>query len=550
VIHFGVCVGPGDSYERRCRPLLESAAGPSPRILTIEDATSIFTAYNRMIDDALAEGADALVLLHDDVAIHDRNLLPRIRRRLREPDLGVIGVIGGRGLWGMRWEESRERFGRVHGPTGVWRSGPLRGHPDVVDGLMMVLTREAMSRVRFDEGTYSGFHGYDSDYCFSVRRAGLRVVTEPFDVHHHSNGDPAGAGFRRSEAAFLHKWRDTLERPPLAHRRPHLATALGEVRHLGRLADPLVTRVADDLARIVPVTRRTIAPAPATSRPSVHPRRPVPSPPAPVGPPACPVCGAATGARPLVSTGARAVHRCTRCDLGVTSPPPDPEIETDAIFVESYDGGRLARRALWDRAAGARMTWIEAFQPDGLLLEIGSATGEQVLAATRRGFEAHGVEPSRWAAAQARASGAEVMEGTLDDWCAGYGGFTVDVVAMFHVLEHLPDPLTVLRSLREVTAASGFLFVEVPNLGSRRAREGDDRWPHWQLPFHVTHLTVTGLTRLLTAAGWEPVEVRETTMRPYVTRRAWDDAVAAAREAGHAHADRDLLRAVARPAPD
>ena len=48
----------------------------------------------------------------------------------------------------------------------------------------------------------------------------------------------------------------------------------------------------------------------------------------------------------------------------------------------------------------------------------------------------------------ARRSGAEVFSGTLADWRAEYDSFTVDAVAMFHVLEHLDDPVEVLRECR------------------------------------------------------------------------------------------------------
>ncbi len=86
--------------------------------------------------------------------------------------------------------------------------------------------------------------------------------------------------------------------------------------------------------------------------------------------------------------------------------------------------------------------------PDGLLLEVGCATGEFVEEATAVGYEAIGVEPSKWAADTARRSGAEVFCGTLADWRAEYDSFTVDAVAMFHVLEHLDDPVEVLRECR------------------------------------------------------------------------------------------------------
>jgi 2-polyprenyl-3-methyl-5-hydroxy-6-metoxy-1,4-benzoquinol methylase len=48
---------------------------------------------------------------------------------------------------------------------------------------------------------------------------------------------------------------------------------------------------------------------------------------------------------------------------------------------------------------------------------------------------------------------------TLDD-CDG----DFDVVVMFHVLEHLPDPVGLLRSLRGRLRADGVIVIEVPNV--------------------------------------------------------------------------------------
>ncbi len=91
--------------------------------------------------------------------------------------------------------------------------------------------------------------------------------------------------------------------------------------------------------------------------------------------------------------------------------------------------------------------------------------------------------------------------GTLADWRAEYDSFTVDAVAMFHVLEHLDDPVEVLRECRSLLAKNGRLFIEVPNASSRTAQSLDRSWLGWQFGFHQWHYTPTGLHGLLGRAG-------------------------------------------------
>ena len=203
VICYGCCVGPTTHFEELALPALSRVLGPQDTVLTARDATSITSAYNGFIDEAGAmTDVEALVLLHDDVVLLDRNFVPRVRRVLRDPTVGVVGVVGASGLCSMSFWEGRTTKGRVWDGTRSLDFGPPRGDVDVVDGLLMVLSPVALETVRFDETTFDGFHGYDADYCLSCRRAGLRVVVEPFVLYHKSTGNMASSAHSVAEAPF------------------------------------------------------------------------------------------------------------------------------------------------------------------------------------------------------------------------------------------------------------------------------------------------------------------------------------------------------------
>jgi SAM-dependent methyltransferase len=68
---------------------------------------------------------------------------------------------------------------------------------------------------------------------------------------------------------------------------------------------------------------------------------------------------------------------------------------------------------------------------------------------------------------------------------------SMDAVILFQVIEHLPDPATVLFEIKRVLAPLGRLYLSTPNATARL--RGDPPWN----PFHVTEFSAGDLTALL-----------------------------------------------------
>jgi Glycosyltransferase like family len=206
VIAFAVCIGSRETYERHCRPGLAAHGGPDSPLAEIE-TDSIFSGYNEALD-AFAPYPDleALVLLHEDVAIHDPDLGAKIRRRLTDPSIAVIGAIGARRVRSLCWWEG-EMHGRVSESRGLIDHGGGCHDVDTVDGLLMVLSPWAVRTLRFDESRFHGFHGYDVDFCLQAGASGRRVVVDDLLVHHHTRGGIGdGASFWRADQTLRRKW--------------------------------------------------------------------------------------------------------------------------------------------------------------------------------------------------------------------------------------------------------------------------------------------------------------------------------------------------------
>jgi SAM-dependent methyltransferase len=76
-----------------------------------------------------------------------------------------------------------------------------------------------------------------------------------------------------------------------------------------------------------------------------------------------------------------------------------------------------------------------------------------------------------------------------------------DLVIARHVLEHVHDPIALLRDLLARTTPAGAVYIEVPNLRSRTAALVGVKWPLFFVPRHVSHFTRSSLSAAITRAG-------------------------------------------------
>jgi 2-polyprenyl-3-methyl-5-hydroxy-6-metoxy-1,4-benzoquinol methylase len=225
--------------------------------------------------------------------------------------------------------------------------------------------------------------------------------------------------------------------------------------------------------------------------------------------PSCPACDAVAETK-IGRAGACHLWRCA-CGLVFADRATwrDPYSATDYYDpvhqpAQSYPLHTTATER--DRIASVRR-----FVPTGRLLDFGGGLGKTALAAHAAGFQAIVLEDSHKAVTEGQTHHPEIgwLEGRTipDSISAG----SLDVVTMFHVLEHLPDPRSALAQIQRKLRPGGLLVIEVPNWGSHMRRL---RGLHWQyvLDHHVNHFTAASLTPLVEKSGFKrcAVEFRRT----------------------------------------
>lgn len=101
----------------------------------------------------------------------------------------------------------------------------------------------------------------------------------------------------------------------------------------------------------------------------------------------------------------------------------------------------------------------------GRLLDVGAGKGEFLVAARGRGWEVHGIEPSGELARHAKREHDLTLQ-TVPFTQTAFPGESFDAVTLNMVLEHVEDPVGVLREARRVLVPGGVVCLEVPNLES------------------------------------------------------------------------------------
>lgn len=160
-----------------------------------------------------------------------------------------------------------------------------------------------------------------------------------------------------------------------------------------------------------------------------------------------------------------------------------------------YLAQRESRRLTFERELDA----IEALQPRGDLLDVGCYTGFFLECARERGWHVSGVEPSRWAARHAASElGLDVFNGPIERYDSDR---TFDVITMWDVLEHVPNPVEVLTILRRHQRPDSLLVFATHNLDTAVARALGRRFPLF-MEMHTVHFNNRTLQMLLDRAGY------------------------------------------------
>ena len=234
----------------------------------------------------------------------------------------------------------------------------------------------------------------------------------------------------------------------------------------------------------------------------------------------CPCCGGLEARMfDRSSRGADPEHatvRCSACALVFVDPVPPCAVDHTsygAAYYEPWQERReeRARIRMWRR----RLRLLEARRERGALLDAGCGDGLFLKLARDAGWSVEGIEFSpEGARRSSQHLGRPVAVGDLAAVSGLRGPF--DVVTLWHVLEHLVSPTSLLDAARARLRAGGLLVAAVPNLDNLPMRAAYRVARGRPLPLyeegarepHLSHFSPVTLREVLRRRGFESIEIR------------------------------------------
>lgn len=152
------------------------------------------------------------------------------------------------------------------------------------------------------------------------------------------------------------------------------------------------------------------------------------------------------------------VLECTSCGLVFLS--SFSHITNDFYELSKMHSGKVDIKAWVEETAGddaRRFAFLRKKITGKTILDFGCGNGGFLLRAKKNAKNVQGIEPDIKVAAYFRKKGLQVVP-DLNKVSQSF-----DVITLFHVLEHIPDPRDILYRLSKKLKHNGHIIVEVPN---------------------------------------------------------------------------------------
>lgn len=226
----------------------------------------------------------------------------------------------------------------------------------------------------------------------------------------------------------------------------------------------------------------------------------------------CPNCGAGAPVSlfencDYISNETFPIVQCRNCKYAWTE-LQNRDIELADYYGPSYYGESgqrfpsIVESAIYNFRSRRANALGRLFAQPGRVLDIGCGRALTLSMLKERGWQCIGTELSEELASLARLKlGIQVFTNPLLTQCE-FAAESFDLITMYHVLEHVQDPMLTLAEVHRILKPGGILLVEVPNFESWQARMAKGKWFHLDTPRHLWHFGKPVLATVLRSKGF------------------------------------------------
>ena len=192
------------------------------------------------------------------------------------------------------------------------------------------------------------------------------------------------------------------------------------------------------------------------------------------------------------------MYACQSCGFHMCHIEGDVVSFYEDLEDESYESTRT-ERAIQEQSV---VDLIKKHKSSGNILDIGAGSGIMVECALAEGFEAEGVEPSKWLQSKARERDLPVHLGIYPH--EALEGRQFDAITLVDVIEHVDDPVGLLQHINQGLKSDGILIMVTPDRKSFMASLLGKKWWHYRVA-HIGYFDKKTLDLAAERAGFSLV---------------------------------------------
>ena len=232
----------------------------------------------------------------------------------------------------------------------------------------------------------------------------------------------------------------------------------------------------------------------------------------------CPVCNSSdlalkfTCRDHLISSENFDIYACKNCGFLFTKEPPSvKEIEkyyNTGEYISHSDTGKglintlfhFTRRLMLRRKRSI-ISKATGLNTGGTLLDMGCGTGYFASFMKDAGWKVTGMEVNEKARSFAKEKFS--LEVVNETELSGFDENHFDCITLWHVFEHLHDPVNSLVLIHRLLRPEGKCIIAMPNSSSFDARHYGTSWAAWDVPRHLWHFAPDTFRKYAEKNGFE-----------------------------------------------
>lgn len=202
--------------------------------------------------------------------------------------------------------------------------------------------------------------------------------------------------------------------------------------------------------------------------------------------------------------------RCVKCRVVFTKPQPNKHLlnENNQCKYNTLENETvyLSLQSIFESRAKKCIKELKRYKNRGKLLDIGSSYGFYLKSFKSAGYKATGIELSNRAVSYSRNKlKLNTLQDSFEKHIFKYNKF--DVITLFDVIEHFPDPQKSITKIRKILKKDGILVIQTPNYDSIISKITASRWYWLLVPQHLFLYSIKTIRFFLKNNGFKIMHI-------------------------------------------